>query len=144
MRNYPDREFAGKVTRTSGALDTNTRTLNVEVQFPNPDGALLAGMYGQVGLSVAPDKPLMVVPSSALVYNAQGLRVATVNDDNKVKFQDVTLGRDLGTELEVASGLSDGQVVVANPTEQLVDGTEVKPVGLNGPKSEKALARVTR
>lgn len=137
VRNYTDREFTGTVTRTSGALDPATRTLNVELQFPNPDAALLAGMYGQVSLCVDPQqqqKPSLIVPSSALVYNADGLRIATVQDGNKVKFQPVTLGRDLGTELEVTGGLADGDVIVANPGEQLAEGSEVKAVPLDKEK----------
>lgn len=125
VRNYPGRKFEGKVVRTSGALAADTRTLTFELHFPNPDGSLYAGMYGQARLPVtAPDK-VLVIPSSSLVFNAGGLQVATVKDDT-VRFQKINVGRDLGTEVEISHGVTAEDSVVTNPSEALSEGAKVQ------------------
>jgi len=121
------RELEGLVARTSGALDINTRTLTVELHFPNPNGALYAGMYGQVRLTVGDEQPVLTIPTSAVVFNAEGMNVATVRDD-KVQFKKVSVGRDMGTEMEVLSGLDANDVIVSNPGARLSEGTAVKSV----------------
>jgi RND family efflux transporter MFP subunit len=128
VRNYPRREFKGVVARQTGALDPVTRTLPFELDFPNSDGALYAGMYGQARLPVVEEFPTLTIPTSALIFNAQGLQVATVRDD-KVHFQHITTGRDMGTEIEVTNGLTANDQVVANPGERLVDGGDVQVTG---------------
>ena len=141
VRNFPGREFEGAVARNAGAIDPSTRTLSVEVHFPNKDGQLYAGMYGQVRLKVDVRKPVLLVPSSALVFNATGSQVAVVKD-NKVHFQSIVVGRDLGTELEVASGLNENDGVVSNPGERLAEGGDVKVVNTNHPEDMKPVANV--
>jgi RND family efflux transporter MFP subunit len=136
VRNYPGRAFTGTVARTAGAIDPQTRTLRVEVELANADGALFSGMYGQIRFHVTQAQPPLVVPSSALVYNAQGTRVA-VAVNGKVQFRKVELGRDLGNEIEVASGLGADELVVSNPGERLIDGIEVN---VSMPKAGTATA----
>jgi RND family efflux transporter MFP subunit len=125
VRNYPGRMFDGRVARTAGALDPRTRTLLLEVDFPNPDGTLLAGMYGNVLLTIPRPTSQLIIPTSALVFNAKGLRVAVVDANKKVRFQNITVGRDFGTEVEVTSGLTGQEQIVANPGERLADGVQV-------------------
>jgi RND family efflux transporter MFP subunit len=122
--NYPGRKFVGKITRSSGAIDPTTRTQRYEVDFPNKDGVLTAGMYAQVRFHLFQEQPPLIVPSSALVYDAQGMRIAIVKD-GKAHFQNVAVGRDFGTEIEVQEGLQPGEMVVANPGERLSEGVEV-------------------
>ncbi|HEX8521889.1 MAG TPA: efflux RND transporter periplasmic adaptor subunit, partial [Tepidisphaeraceae bacterium] len=125
VRNYPGREFKGTVARSSGAIDMATRTLSLELHFPNPQGDLLAGMYGSARMEVSDsNKPLLTIPTSTLVFNAEGLRVAVVDQEGKVRFQKITTGRDLGTRIEVMSGVSDGDRIVDNPGERLAEGSE--------------------
>lgn len=126
VRNFPGRLFKGKVVRSSGALDPATRTLKMEVDFPNSDDVLFAGMYGQVHLQIKSPTPPLMLPTSALVFDTDGTKVATVAENNKVKFQKILVGRDLGTELEVTDGLSGSEQVVSNPGERLADGVEVQ------------------
>jgi RND family efflux transporter MFP subunit len=138
VRNYPDKEFEGTVARSAGALDPNTRTMAFELHFPNKDGQLFAGMYGTVRMPIIAEKPLLTIPTSALVFNAAGLQVALVKD-NKVHFQKIEVGRDLGTEIEVTNGISADDQVIANPGERLVENGEVqviksKPTGQEAPK----------
>jgi RND family efflux transporter MFP subunit len=125
VRNYPGKEFSGIVARSAGALDSNTRTLPFELHFANPDGTLYAGMYGQARLLVTTEQKVLTIPASALVFNAEGLNVALVRDD-KVHFQKITTGRDLGNELEVTAGLTPEDQVVSNPGERLREGVDVR------------------
>ncbi len=137
VRNYPGKPFNGKVTRSSGALDPSTRTVQYQVDFDNKAGLLYPGMFGEVKFKLGDEKPSLIVPSSSLVFDAKGLRVATLDDSNKVKFKTIVAGRDYGTDIEVLEGLDEGQKIVANPGERIVDGTEVdiaQPTGGNQPK----------
>ncbi len=127
VRNFPSEEFQGIVTFTAGALDPNTRTLRVQIDFPNADGRLFAGEYGEVRLPVTEQVPVQLIPSSALIFNAQGLSVGTVGPGDKIQIKTVALGRDFGTELEVTSGLSPQDRVITNPGEQVNAGAEVSP-----------------
>jgi RND family efflux transporter MFP subunit len=125
VRDYPGRAFTGKVSRSADAIDPVTRTQRFQVDIPNEDGMLTAGMYGQVRFHLVQEQPPLRVPTSALVYNAQGLQVAVVSD-GKVHLQPVTTGRDFGAEIEITQGLQDGQQVVSNPGQRMVEGASVK------------------
>ncbi|MGE5608719.1 MAG: efflux RND transporter periplasmic adaptor subunit [Bacillota bacterium] len=125
VRNFPGRQFAGKVVRSNESLDAATRTLRFEVDVPNADRVLHAGMYGQVTFQLRNDMPPLTVPTSALVFGGDGTKVAVVQD-GKVHLQQVTVGRDLGTEVEVPLGLSGEELVVANPDERITEGAEVQ------------------
>jgi multidrug efflux pump subunit AcrA (membrane-fusion protein) len=102
-----------------------TRTMQFELDFPNKDNLLYPGMYGQARLPVVQTRPTMTIPSSSLVFNAEGTQVAVVKD-GKAYFQKVAIGRDLGTQLEIVEGLSGDDQVVTNPGERLSDGVEVQ------------------
>jgi len=125
VRNYPTREFKGTVARQTNALDPATRTLTFELDFTNSDGALYAGMYGQARLPITEARPTLTIPSSALIFDSSGVRVAVVRD-GRIHFQPVTVGRDLGTELEITDGLSPDDLVVGNPGERLAEGGGVQ------------------
>jgi RND family efflux transporter MFP subunit len=130
LQEYPGQEFDGKVTRTAGALDPQTRTMQVEVQVPNQQGKLYAGMYGQVKFLLPDDNAPIVVPADAFVFRAQGPQVVTVTNDNRIHWQKISVGRDFGTQLEVLNGLKENTKVVMNPTDDLDEGSavQVKPV----------------
>lgn len=130
--NYPGQKFMGIVARTAGALDSKTRTLHTELDFDNADGRLWAGMYGQVTFNIHRPKPVLTVPTSALMFNAQGTQVIVV-DHNVVHFRNITVGRDLGTEIEVTTGLSGDEQVVSNPGERLTEGLQVQVASGEGP-----------
>ncbi len=134
VRNHSDKEFKGTVARTAQALDQSTRTMTFELHFPNPDGQLFPGMYGEVRLTVSQTKPVIVIPTSAMVFNASGTQVAVVKD-GKAHFQKITVGRDLGTELEVVDGISKEDQIISNPGERLTEGGEVQ---VNQPKAQTA------
>jgi RND family efflux transporter MFP subunit len=122
---YPKRIFKGKVVRTSKSIDPHARTLRVEVDLSNEDLALLPGMYVQVTFNLRPTS-FEQVPASALLFRAGGPQVAIIDGDGKVKFQDVTIGRDNGNFVEIASGLAEGDMVALNISNQIADGDRVK------------------
>ena len=141
LQEYPGQEFDGKVTRTAGALDPQTRTMQVEVQVPNQQGKLYAGMYGQVKFLLLDDNAPIVVPADAFVFRAQGPQVVTVTNDNRIHWQKISVGRDFGTQLEVLNGLKENTEVVMNPTDDLREGIEVQVKGAEKPKPEGSVAQ---
>jgi RND family efflux transporter MFP subunit len=141
LQEYPGQEFDGKVTRTAGALDPQSRTMQVEVQVPNQQGKLYAGMYGQVKFLLPDDNAPIVVPADAFVFRAQGPQVVTVTNDNRIHWQKISVGRDFGTQLEVLNGLKENTEVVMNPTDDLREGIEVQVKGAEKPKPEGSVAQ---
>ncbi len=131
VSNRPGRRFTGTVTRTAASLDPNSRTMLVEVQVPNSDGALLPGMYAQVDLSSPRTTPPLILPSDSLIVRAAGAQVALVRPDHTVHFQNIQVGRDYGDKLEVQSGLQEGDSVIANPSDIVREGLQVEPVPLH-------------
>lgn len=126
VNNFPGEQFTGNVARTAESIDLSTRTLRVEVDVPNENNRLLPGMYGRVKFHLERERPALIVPTGTLVFGPEGMRVALV-ENGRVRFQPVTLGRDFGAEVEVASGLSADAQVIMNPSESLLDGAEVSP-----------------
>jgi RND family efflux transporter MFP subunit len=124
VRNYPGRKFTTYLDRTAGALEQSSRTLLTQLDYDNRNNDLWAGMYGQVLLNIQRDKPILTVPTSALVFESDGMQVAVVDGD-KLHFRKVTLGRDFGTEVEVLTGISGDDRVVTNPGEKIAEGVTV-------------------
>jgi membrane fusion protein, multidrug efflux system len=126
---YPNETFTGKVTRDAGAFDQSSRTILLQVDVPNPDGRLYAGMYAHVTLTALSTSPLLYLPDNTIVIDSKGTRVATVDDSHKIHFKAITLGRDFGTKSEIVSGLNPNDVVVQNPTDDLQEGMTVSVAG---------------
>jgi RND family efflux transporter MFP subunit len=141
LQEYPGQEFDGKVTRTAGALDPQSRTMQVEVQVPNQQGKLYAGMYGQVKFLLPDDNAPIVVPADAFVFRAQGPQVVTVTNDNRIHWQKISVGRDFGTQLEVLNGLKENTEVVMNPTDDLREGIQVQVKPAEKPKPQGSVAQ---
>ena len=118
----------GAVTRTANALDPGTRTLLTEVDIPNQSRRLLPGMFVYVTFKIGPSGTHWRVPSTAVVFNAQGTRVAIVGAGNKLHFQDVVLGRDFGTSIDIQAGLQGNETIVKQPTVSLQEGRVVTPI----------------
>ncbi|MEJ8821140.1 efflux RND transporter periplasmic adaptor subunit [Variovorax humicola] len=116
--------FKGEVARSSGAIDTATRMMQVEVALPNRDGTLLPGAYVQVSLPLAASQSL-TVPSNALLFRAEGTRVALVDANNKIRLRPVTVGRNYGETVELLDGIAATDRLVLNPADSLADGDVV-------------------
>jgi RND family efflux transporter MFP subunit len=136
VRQYPGRAFLGSVTRTAGALDPISRTLNTEIEVPNGSHALFPGMYAQVTLSVAVSHPVIRVPSSAVIEDSRGIHVAVVDDRGVVHLVAVRPGRDNGTAVELVEGLSGGERVIVSPPGNAADGMQIEPVLVPAPQQD--------
>jgi RND family efflux transporter MFP subunit len=121
----PDREFSGAVTRIADALQSGTRTLLTEIDLPNPDGALTPGIYCTVELHTPRKTPSLSVPADAIIFNRNGMQVAVVSNGN-AEMRKVKVRRDLGTRVEVDSGIKAGDQVILNPPVNLADGSKVQ------------------
>ena len=93
---------------------------------PNPDATLYPGMYAQLRFSAPDTKPVLRIPGDTVVLGTAGPRVATVGADHIVHFKSIAIGQDLGTEVEVTSGLSSGDMVISNPTDAVRENTVVE------------------
>jgi RND family efflux transporter MFP subunit len=120
-----NRQFTGTVARSSHAIGMNSRTLLTEVDVPNPKGELFPGAYAQVHFQLSVKAAPLVVPGNTILFQSQGPQVGVVNSQNRVELRKVTVGRDFGNSVEVLSGISQTDAVIANPPDYLVDGMSV-------------------
>jgi RND family efflux transporter MFP subunit len=125
VANLGNRQFTGSVARTSHAIGMNSRTLLTEVDVPNPKGELFPGAYAQVHFHLSLKTVPLVLPGNTILFQAQGPQVSVVNSQNHVELRKVTLGRDFGNTIEILSGISQSDAVIANPPDYLVDGMPV-------------------
>ena len=128
LPQYPGRKFEGKLVRTSDAVDPATRTLLAEVDVNNSTGELLPGSYTEVHLHTKNAAPALIVPATGVILDADGLHVATVDENSIAHLVRVTSGRDFGTTIEILTGLKPGQSVISNPPDSLTEGEKVRVV----------------
>jgi RND family efflux transporter MFP subunit len=129
---YPGRTFQATLVSTSGAVATQSGTLLAEAQIDNADGALKPGDYVQVSFSLPSQAGAMTLPASALLFRHSGMTVAVVGADSRVTLRDVTVARDLGSSVELASGVGPGERVIDDPPDSLVNGERVRVAGPGG------------
>lgn len=129
VTQFPSRKFHGKVTRHPEALAPDTRTMRVEVDLPNLDSALYPGMYATVVLNVSSADVTPSIPDDALIFRSGDTYVPIVRD-GRINLAKVILGNDDGREVEIASGLSAGDLVAVNVGEGVEEGDPVQPVML--------------
>jgi len=133
----PEQQFHGSITHIAGAIDVPTRSLQIEVTLPNPDGKLRPGAYVQVALQAVAHARLLV-PGNALLFRAEGPRLAVVDANGVVKLHKVLIAQDLGQTLEIESGIEPTDQVIINPSDSVADGDHVviaKPSGKQGATS---------
>jgi membrane fusion protein, multidrug efflux system len=123
--------FEAELMSTSNALEENSRTALIELQADNPDGKLWPGAFTEVQFHIPSDPGTLRIPSTALVFGANGMRVAAVDAGNKVILKPVTLGRDLGNRVEIQSGLSLSDRLIDNPQESIEAGAIVRIAGVD-------------
>ena len=116
--------FKGEIMRTAGAIDMQTRTMQIEVTLGNKDGLLLPGAYVQVSLPLAGTGAL-TVPTNVLLFRGEGPRIAVVGPDGKVQLRAVKIGRNYGAQLEILDGIAQSDNIVLNPPDSLKDGDAV-------------------
>ena len=138
LPQYPDRAFKAVVATTSNAINLSARTLLVELQADNPDALLQPGAYAQVDFQLPGNAHIVRIPTSALIFREHGLKVATLGPGNRAVLKPVTLGRNLGTEVEVLSGLTPSDRLVNSPPDSLQDGDLVQVAGAPTPAEPAA------
>jgi RND family efflux transporter MFP subunit len=131
--------FSGKIARSAESINAQARTMRVEVDMPNVDHRLVPGMYVNVAFRLQP-RGLVEVPAAALIFRASGTQVARVDANSKIEFTNVTIARDNGSLVELASGVKPGDRLVLNISSQIGAGQAVSaidPAGVAGaaPKS---------
>ncbi len=131
VEELPGQVFSAHVTRIANALDSNSRAMVTVLEVPNPSGVLMPGMYAQVRFSTGRAEPAILVPGDVLILGRQGPRVAVVAPDHRIHLRQIRIGQDLGSEIAVVSGLSAGEMVVANPSDAVRENAlvDVRNVG---------------
>ncbi len=119
----PDKPHTGRIARTAGAIDTSTRTLQVDIEVPNPNNKLMPGSYIEAALKIDMGKALLL-PTNTLIFGAGGPYVAAVVDGKVVKKK-VTLGIDYGTMVVVRSGVTENDQIILNPPDSVAAGQPV-------------------
>jgi RND family efflux transporter MFP subunit len=129
LPQYPDRVFAAKLITTAAAIDPQSRTMLVELLADNPEEVLTPGTYATVNFSLPPEADAVTIPVSAFLFQQNGMQVATLDSSNHVVIKDVTIGTDMGINLEVVAGLSADDRVINTPPDELSNGDFVHVFG---------------
>jgi RND family efflux transporter MFP subunit len=137
LAEFPGRRFQGSVVRSSGAIDSTTRTLLTEVDVDNSARLLKPGGYVEVHLKLPSPVNTMTLPVNAIIFKSAGMQVAIVKNDKTISLIPVTPGRDFGTEIEIVAGLKSDEWVVLNPSDSLAEGTVVRVAETPAPELGK-------
>jgi RND family efflux transporter MFP subunit len=129
---YKDRTFDAMVEASAQSVDVNSGTTQMQLALDNAAGELMPGAFSNVRLSLQRDGVPLNIPASALVFDQNGLRVATVGPDDRVLFKTVKIARDLGRNIELASGVSLEDRIINAPPDGIVDGDQVRVVSTKG------------
>ena len=124
--DWPGRVFPARLVGASGAINSQSGTLQVQLATANGDSALRSGGYAQVRFTLPGDGAALTIPASALILRGTGTRVATVDGSGRARLLPVSIGHDLGNAVEIVAGLTKDSRVIDNPPDSLVDGTVVK------------------
>ena len=126
---YPGRNFTATVEASAQAVDAASGTTRMLLVVDNSAGELMTGDFANVRLDLAgPNNPVNI-PASALIFDQSGLRVATVGADGRVALKTVTISRDLGKDIEIATGLDATDRVITTPPDGIAAGDQVRIAG---------------
>jgi RND family efflux transporter MFP subunit len=123
---HPDKIYSGTVEASAQAVMPTTGTTLMELIVDNRAGEMMPGDYASIHLEMAASAHVLSVPSSALIFDAKGLSIATVDAHDRVRLQPVSVARDLGAVVEIASGLSPNDRVIENPPDGVGNGDLVR------------------
>ncbi len=129
---FSSRSFGATIEASSQSVDVATGTTRILLALDNSKAELKPGGYATVSLSLIRDNPPLAIPSSALIFDKNGLRVATVDAQDRIQFKTVTIARDLGREIEIATGLTADDRVITTPPDGVVNGDQVRIAGSAG------------
>jgi RND family efflux transporter MFP subunit len=126
---YRDRTFAATVEASAQAVDPTSGTTRMLLAVDNPQGELMTGAFANVQLELPSAESAIHVPASAMIFNQNGMQVATVGKDGRIVLKPVTIARDLGREVEIGSGLDAHDMIVASPPDGIASGDQVRIAG---------------
>lgn len=121
------RIITGQIVRFTRALDPNTRTMLVEVDIPNPDLTLSPGMYAEDTFDLQHKDDALILPVQAVVRNGNQASVLVVNSSHHIELRNVTLGIESANNVEITSGLHEGETVIASGQGNFEAGELVEP-----------------
>jgi membrane fusion protein, multidrug efflux system len=124
----PDKPIQAQFLTTGNAVVQSTRTIVTELTVDNAKHELWPGTYVDVHFTFPGEPNLLILPEQALLFRAQGMQVAVLDEQDRVHLQDVVLGHNLDTEVQIVAGLKATDKVVGNPSLGLLEGQQVKPV----------------
>jgi RND family efflux transporter MFP subunit len=125
LTELPGQRFDGQVTRSTRSIDVMSRTLLVEVDVPNPNDTLMPGAYAKVHIGLpVPARPLLV-PAGAILFQSTGPQIAVVDPQHQIELRKVSIGNDFGNTVEITSGITADDDIVANPPDYVVNGMPV-------------------
>ncbi|MGD0316973.1 MAG: efflux RND transporter periplasmic adaptor subunit [Xanthobacteraceae bacterium] len=137
---YPGRTFPATVEASAQAVDIASGTTRMQLVVDNSHAELMTGDFTNVTFDLPHPEIAINVPASALIFNQSGLHVATVGSDGRIILKQVTIARDLGNEVEIGSGITADDRVVANPPEGIATGDKVRVTGAPGTPGEPETA----
>jgi RND family efflux transporter MFP subunit len=121
----PGKSYTATTVRTSNALDPTLRTLQVELELDNARHEIFPGAYAEVHFSLPANAHSLRLPATTVLFRAPGPQVATVDSHNRVQLKNIVQGRDFGSSIEVLAGLDDGDQVMVNPPDSIINGVVV-------------------
>jgi RND family efflux transporter MFP subunit len=126
---HPGKTYSGTVEASAEAVNPSTGTTLMQIIVDNSAGEMMPGDYASIRLQVTPVAHALSVPASALIFDAKGLSIATLDSSGRVRLKPVSVARDLGAVVEIASGLMPSDRVIENPPDGIGNGASVHPVG---------------
>ncbi len=126
---HPGKTYSGTVQASAQAVNPSSGTTLMQLIVDNSEGELMSGDYASIHLQIAAAAHVLSVPASALIFDSKGLSIATLDLGNRVVLKPVSIGRDLGAVVELASGLSPNDRVIENPPDGIGNGAQVRLAG---------------
>lgn len=126
---FPGRPFTALVESSSKSVDAASGTTRMQLVVDNSNGELMTGAFANVRLELPTPENAISVPASALIFDRRGLMVATIEGENRVALKQVTISRDLGRDVEIASGLAANDRIIESPPDGIASGDEVRIAG---------------
>jgi RND family efflux transporter MFP subunit len=128
MPQYPGQDFAATLVTTSNAIAHDSRTALVQLQADNAEGKLWPGTFTEVHFHIQADPKALSIPTTALMFGEHGIQVATVDANQAIAFKNVQVGQDIGSNVEILSGLTENDRIIDSPLESLNNGSRVRVV----------------
>ena len=141
---HPGKTYSGTVEASAQAVNPSTGTTLMQLIVDNSAGELMPGDYASIHLQIAAATQVLSVPSSALIFDAKGLSIATVDANDRVLLKPVSIERDLGAVVEIASGLAPNDRVIENPPDGVGNGASVRLAARDGARRRRTAQRSAR